>query len=50
MLECAAALYDRFVAQGFGEFDVARMVDVIGSLTRPQARTRTKAKASKKKT
>ena len=54
MLDCAAALYDRFVAQGFAEFDVARMVDVIGSLPRPQATTKTKsktkAKASKKKT
>jgi 3-hydroxyisobutyrate dehydrogenase-like beta-hydroxyacid dehydrogenase len=53
MLESAAALYERFVAQGFGQFDVARMVDVIGSLPRPRdkakTKTKTKAKASKKK-
>jgi len=34
MLDCATALYDRFIAMGFGEFDGARMVDVIGSLPR----------------
>jgi 3-hydroxyisobutyrate dehydrogenase-like beta-hydroxyacid dehydrogenase len=37
MLDCAAALYQRFVDMGFGEFDVARMVDVIGAL--PRAKT-----------
>ncbi len=34
MLERAIALYDRFVAMGFGEYDVAKMVDVIGALPR----------------
>jgi 3-hydroxyisobutyrate dehydrogenase-like beta-hydroxyacid dehydrogenase len=56
MLDCVAGLYERFVAEGFAEFDGARMVDVIGSLPRPQAttkaktKTKTKAKGSKKKT
>ena len=36
MLDCATALYDRLMAMGFGEFDGARMVDVIGSLPRPK--------------
>src|SRR5438105_14386235 len=51
MLDCAAALYQRFVAAGFGEFDVARMVDVIASLPRSKAKTKapTKWKVSKKK-
>lgn len=39
MLDCAAALCERFVAMGFGEFDGARMVDVIGSLPRSKAKT-----------
>jgi 3-hydroxyisobutyrate dehydrogenase-like beta-hydroxyacid dehydrogenase len=34
MLDCAAKLYDRFIAMGFAEFDVARMVDVIAALPR----------------
>jgi 3-hydroxyisobutyrate dehydrogenase-like beta-hydroxyacid dehydrogenase len=34
MLDCATALYERFIAMGFGEFDGAKMVDVIGSLPR----------------
>jgi 3-hydroxyisobutyrate dehydrogenase-like beta-hydroxyacid dehydrogenase len=34
LLDRASALYDRFMEMGFGEFDVARMVDVIGSLPR----------------
>jgi 3-hydroxyisobutyrate dehydrogenase-like beta-hydroxyacid dehydrogenase len=34
MLDCAAKLYDRFVAMGFADFDVARMVDVIAALPR----------------
>jgi 3-hydroxyisobutyrate dehydrogenase-like beta-hydroxyacid dehydrogenase len=34
MLDCAVGLYDRFMAMGFGEDDVARMVDVIGALPR----------------
>jgi len=36
MLDSAAALYDRFVAMGFGDYDVAKMVDVIGALPRPK--------------
>jgi 3-hydroxyisobutyrate dehydrogenase-like beta-hydroxyacid dehydrogenase len=36
MLDCAAKLYERFIAMGFEEFDVARMVDVIGALPRPK--------------
>src|SRR5579863_5626879 len=46
MLDCAAALYERFVAMGFAEFDGAKMVDVIGSL--PRAKSGTKTKARKK--
>jgi 3-hydroxyisobutyrate dehydrogenase-like beta-hydroxyacid dehydrogenase len=34
MLERAAALYERFVAMGFGDYDVAKMVDVIAALPR----------------
>ena len=34
MLDCAAALYERFMEMGFGEFDGAKMVDVISSLPR----------------
>jgi 3-hydroxyisobutyrate dehydrogenase-like beta-hydroxyacid dehydrogenase len=34
MLDRAAALYERFVAMGFGEYDVAKMVDVIAALPR----------------
>jgi 3-hydroxyisobutyrate dehydrogenase-like beta-hydroxyacid dehydrogenase len=34
LLDCAAGLYDRFMAMGFGDDDVARMVDVIGALPR----------------
>ena len=34
LLDCAAELYDRFVAMGFADFDVARMVDVIAALPR----------------
>jgi 3-hydroxyisobutyrate dehydrogenase-like beta-hydroxyacid dehydrogenase len=34
MLDCAAALYERFVAMGLAESDVAAMVDVIGALPR----------------
>jgi 3-hydroxyisobutyrate dehydrogenase len=34
MLDCAAALYERFMAMGFGEYDGAKMVDVLGSLPR----------------
>jgi len=44
MLDCAAALYDRFVAMGFGEYDVAKMVDVIGAL--PRAKKANKKSAS----
>ncbi len=34
MLDCAAALYKRFMDMGFGEFDGAKMVDVLGALPR----------------
>jgi 3-hydroxyisobutyrate dehydrogenase-like beta-hydroxyacid dehydrogenase len=34
MLDCARTLYESFMAMGFGEFDGAKMVDVIGSLPR----------------
>jgi 3-hydroxyisobutyrate dehydrogenase-like beta-hydroxyacid dehydrogenase len=34
MLDSATKLYERFVAMGFGEYDVAKMVDVIGALPR----------------
>jgi 3-hydroxyisobutyrate dehydrogenase-like beta-hydroxyacid dehydrogenase len=34
LLDRASALYDRFMEMGFGEFDVARMVDVIATLPR----------------
>jgi len=34
MLDCAAKLYGRFMEMGFGEYDVARMVDVISALPR----------------
>lgn len=39
MLDCAAALYERFVALGFAEFDGAKMVDVIASLSRSKSKT-----------
>jgi 3-hydroxyisobutyrate dehydrogenase-like beta-hydroxyacid dehydrogenase len=42
MLDCAAALYEQFVAMGFAEFDGAKMVDVIGSLPRLKIKTKTK--------
>src|SRR5215475_4162523 len=32
MLDRAAELFDRFIDMGFAEFDVAKMVDVVGSL------------------
>ncbi len=48
MLDCAAALYERFVAMDFGEFDVAKMVDVIASLPHLKTRTKTKMKTKKK--
>jgi 3-hydroxyisobutyrate dehydrogenase-like beta-hydroxyacid dehydrogenase len=34
LLDCVAPLYARFMEMDFGEFDVARMVDVLGSLPR----------------
>jgi 3-hydroxyisobutyrate dehydrogenase-like beta-hydroxyacid dehydrogenase len=34
LLDCVTPLYERFVAMGLGEEDVAAMVDVIGSLPR----------------
>src|ERR1700719_1975794 len=52
MLDCAVALYERFVAAGFGEYDAAAMVDVIASLpalkTRLKTRTKMKTKTNKK--
>jgi 3-hydroxyisobutyrate dehydrogenase len=39
MLDCASALYERFMAMGFGEYDGAAMVDVIGALPRASAET-----------
>src|SRR5579859_4674672 len=48
MLDCAAALYERFVAMGFAEFDGAKMVDVIGSLPRSKSGTKTRKKAKTK--
>jgi 3-hydroxyisobutyrate dehydrogenase len=49
MLDCAAELYERFVAMGFGEFDGAKMVDVIRSLPRSKTQKKGKAKANKRK-
>jgi 3-hydroxyisobutyrate dehydrogenase len=34
ILDCVAPLYQRFMDMGFGDDDVARMVDVIGALPR----------------
>ena len=34
ILDCVKPLYERFMAMGFGEYDVAKMVDVLGSLPR----------------
>jgi 3-hydroxyisobutyrate dehydrogenase-like beta-hydroxyacid dehydrogenase len=34
LLDCVVPLYERFMTMGFGEYDVARMVDVLGSLPR----------------
>ena len=36
ILDCVVPLYERFIALGFGEYDVARMVDVIGALPRAE--------------
>lgn len=36
ILDCVKPLYERFMVMGFGEYDVARMVDVLGSL--PQSK------------
>ena len=53
MLDCAATLYERFIAMGLAEFDGAKMVDVIGSLSRLKGKlkteTETKPKARKAK-
>jgi 3-hydroxyisobutyrate dehydrogenase-like beta-hydroxyacid dehydrogenase len=49
MLNCAAALYERFVAMGFGEFDGAKMVDVIGLLPRLKTKRKTKTPERKAK-
>ncbi|HVU40038.1 MAG TPA: NAD(P)-dependent oxidoreductase [Xanthobacteraceae bacterium] len=32
ILDCVKPLYEHFMAMGFGEYDVAKMVDVLGSL------------------
>jgi hypothetical protein len=32
MLDRAAELFQRFIDMGFAEYDVAKMVDVLGSL------------------
>jgi 3-hydroxyisobutyrate dehydrogenase-like beta-hydroxyacid dehydrogenase len=37
MLDCAAALYERFMAMGLGEYDCAAMVDVVGALPRAKS-------------
>lgn len=34
ILDCVKPLYERFMEMGFGEYDVAKMVDVFGSLPR----------------
>jgi 3-hydroxyisobutyrate dehydrogenase-like beta-hydroxyacid dehydrogenase len=34
ILDCVALLYDRFMEMGFGDYDVARMVDVLSALPR----------------
>jgi 3-hydroxyisobutyrate dehydrogenase-like beta-hydroxyacid dehydrogenase len=34
ILDCVVPLYERFMKMGFGEDDVARMVDVLGALPR----------------
>ena len=36
ILDCVVPLYERFMEMGFGDDDVARMVDVLGSLPRKQ--------------
>jgi 3-hydroxyisobutyrate dehydrogenase len=38
MLDQATGLYDKFIAMGFGEMDVAAMVDVIGALPRAKVK------------
>jgi 3-hydroxyisobutyrate dehydrogenase-like beta-hydroxyacid dehydrogenase len=38
LLDRAVGLYDKFIQMGFGEQDVAAMVDVIGALPRRKAR------------
>jgi 3-hydroxyisobutyrate dehydrogenase-like beta-hydroxyacid dehydrogenase len=38
LLDRAVDLYDKFIQMGFGEHDVAAMVDVIGALPRRKAR------------
>ncbi len=34
ILDCVAPLYQRFIDMGFGDYDVARMIDVLGALPR----------------
>jgi 3-hydroxyisobutyrate dehydrogenase-like beta-hydroxyacid dehydrogenase len=38
LLDRAVELYDKFIQMGFGEQDVAAMVDVIGAMPRHKAR------------
>ena len=49
MLDCAAGLYERFIAMGFAEFDGAKMVDVIGSMQRAETEAKIKTKPRKSK-
>jgi 3-hydroxyisobutyrate dehydrogenase len=49
MLDCAAALYERFITMGFAEFDGAKMVDVIGSLPRSKGKLKTETKPNARK-
>jgi 3-hydroxyisobutyrate dehydrogenase-like beta-hydroxyacid dehydrogenase len=39
LLDCVAPLYERFMAMDFGDYDVARMVDVIAALPRTRHHT-----------
>jgi 3-hydroxyisobutyrate dehydrogenase-like beta-hydroxyacid dehydrogenase len=41
LLDCVKPLYERFMAMDFGDYDVARMVDVIGALPRGEAQSKT---------
>src|SRR5580698_4690218 len=41
LLNCVVPLYERFMELDFGDYDVARMVDVIGALPRGEAQSKT---------